>query len=52
MRVCASKTELTCSTVSGMHVVCVYTIHQNAKLLISGAKLYDLTEEQVKTYDD
>jgi hypothetical protein len=29
----------------------VYTIHQNAKL-ISGAKLCDLTDKQVKTYVD
>jgi hypothetical protein len=38
--------------VSGMHAVCVCTIHQNVKLTISGVKLYDLTEKQVKTYDD
>jgi hypothetical protein len=37
---------------SGMHAVCVRTIHQNVKLMISGANLYDLAEKQVKTYDD
>jgi hypothetical protein len=36
---------------SGTHAVCVYTIDQNVKLMILGAKLYDLTEKKVKTYD-
>jgi hypothetical protein len=36
---------------SGMHAVCMCNIYQNVKLMISVAKLYDLTEKQVKTYD-
>jgi hypothetical protein len=31
--------------VSGMHAVCLCTIHKNVKLVISGAKLYDLIEK-------
>jgi hypothetical protein len=38
-----------CGTSGSMHFVC--TIHQKVKLLVSGAKFYDLTEEQVKTYN-
>jgi hypothetical protein len=34
---------------SGMHAVCVCTIPQYVKLMISSAKLYDLTEKQIKT---
>jgi hypothetical protein len=32
------------------HAVCVCTIHQNVKLMISFAKSYDLTEKGVKSY--
>jgi hypothetical protein len=28
---------------SSTHALCVYTIHQNVKLMISDAKLYDFT---------
>jgi hypothetical protein len=38
--------------VGGMHPICVCSIHQNVKFMISGAKLCDLTEKQVKTYED
>jgi hypothetical protein len=34
-----------------MQAVCVCTVYHNVELMISGAKLYDLTEKQVKTYD-
>jgi len=37
---------------SGTHAVCVCTIHQNVKLMIAGAKLYDLTNGSIKTYKD
>jgi hypothetical protein len=37
---------------SSKNAVCAYTIHQNAKLEISEAKLYDLFGKQVRTYDD
>jgi TATA-box binding protein (TBP) (component of TFIID and TFIIIB) len=35
--------------VSGTHVVCI--ILQNVKLVVSGAKLYDLIEKKVQTYN-
>jgi hypothetical protein len=34
---------------SDTHAFYVCTIHQNVKFMISGAKVYDLTEKQVKT---
>jgi hypothetical protein len=35
----------------GKHAVCVCTIHQNVKLMVSGEKLYDLAENKITIYD-
>jgi hypothetical protein len=35
-----------------MHAVYVCTVHQNVKHMIPSGKLYDMTENQVKTYND
>jgi hypothetical protein len=32
---------------NGKHAVCVCTIHQNVKLMVSGGKLYDLAENKI-----
>lgn len=42
------------SGASGTHKVCVYTIHQNVKLMVLGGKIADLTSNEVplETYKD
>jgi hypothetical protein len=37
---------------SSKHAFYVCTIHQNVKLMISGTTLYNLTEKEVKAYDN
>lgn len=37
---------------NGTHTVCVCTIHQNIKLLISGSQTVDITNGQIKNYKD
>jgi hypothetical protein len=45
-KVCKVMMKSVLAGASGMHAVCVCTIHQNVKFMISGAKLYDLTEKK------